>query len=130
MADLGAAVINRPSLWPTRCSGVNTQTEFIDDELTSPSPYEFVSLDRARRSEAWLTSIPRVGRSEMTTEVIMEQQVYAKLKTIWERVSQGFMPAPTTLMDTRPGRQQVIQSADVFFDATGLIYSADHSGGL
>jgi hypothetical protein len=39
-------------------------------------------------------------------------------------------PAPTRLMDRRPNRPQVIQSADVFVDANGLIYSTDYNGGL
>jgi hypothetical protein len=39
-------------------------------------------------------------------------------------------PAPPSLMDTRPNRQRVIQSADVFVTANGLIYSTDYNGGL
>jgi hypothetical protein len=39
-------------------------------------------------------------------------------------------PAPTRMMDHRPNRAQVIQSADVFVDAGGLIYSTDYNGGL
>jgi hypothetical protein len=39
-------------------------------------------------------------------------------------------PAPASLVDTRPGRPRVIQSADVFVDASGLIYSTDYNGGL
>ena len=39
-------------------------------------------------------------------------------------------PAPVRLMDRRPNRAQVIQSADVFVDAAGLIYSTDYNGGL
>ena len=39
-------------------------------------------------------------------------------------------PAPRSLMDTRPNRQRVIQSADVFVTADGLIYSTDYNGGL
>jgi hypothetical protein len=39
-------------------------------------------------------------------------------------------PAPARLMDRRPNRAQVIQSADVFVDAAGLIYSTDYNGGL
>ena len=38
--------------------------------------------------------------------------------------------APKTMMDTRPGRPQVIQSCDVFVDAQGIIYSTDYNGGL
>ena len=38
--------------------------------------------------------------------------------------------APRWLMDTRPNRSRVIQSADVFVDAGGLIYSTDYNGGL
>ena len=34
------------------------------------------------------------------------------------------------MMDHRPNREQVIQSADVFVDAGGLIYSTDYNGGL
>jgi hypothetical protein len=33
-------------------------------------------------------------------------------------------------MDRRPNRAQVIQSADVFVDAHGLVYSTDYNGGL
>jgi hypothetical protein len=33
-------------------------------------------------------------------------------------------------MDHRPNRARVIQSADVFVDAAGLIYSTDYNGGL
>jgi hypothetical protein len=39
-------------------------------------------------------------------------------------------PAPARLMDRRPNRAQVIQSADVFVDAAGPIYSTDYNGGL
>ena len=39
-------------------------------------------------------------------------------------------PVPRSLMDTRPNRPRVIQSADVFVTADGLIYSTDYNGGL
>lgn len=39
-------------------------------------------------------------------------------------------PVPDQLMDTRPGRPKVIQSADVFVDAEGIVYSTDYNGGL
>jgi hypothetical protein len=39
-------------------------------------------------------------------------------------------PAPTRLVDHRPGRAKVIQSCDVFVDKNGLIYSNDYNGGL
>ena len=39
-------------------------------------------------------------------------------------------PQPTRLADTRPNRARVIQSADVFVDAAGLIYATDYNGGL
>jgi len=39
-------------------------------------------------------------------------------------------PEPTTLADTRPNRARVIQSADVFVDARGLIYATDYDAGL
>jgi hypothetical protein len=39
-------------------------------------------------------------------------------------------PAPVRMMDVRPNRAQVIQSADVFVDAAGLIYSTDYNAGL
>jgi hypothetical protein len=39
-------------------------------------------------------------------------------------------PAPARLMDHRPNRTRVIQSADVFVDAAGLIYSTDYNAGL
>lgn len=43
----------------------------------------------------------------------------------------ALVPAtPAKLMDTRPGRQKVIQSADVFVDAAGVVYSTDYNGGL
>jgi hypothetical protein len=38
--------------------------------------------------------------------------------------------APRILIDTRPNRPRVIQSADVFVAADGLIYSTDYNGGL
>ena len=38
--------------------------------------------------------------------------------------------APTRMIDRRPGRPQVIQSADVFVDARGLIYVTDYNAGL
>jgi hypothetical protein len=34
------------------------------------------------------------------------------------------------MTDKRPGRPQVIQSADVFVDAEGLIYATDYNAGL
>src|SRR5690349_15669270 len=39
-------------------------------------------------------------------------------------------PQPKTLADTRPNRARVIQSADVFVDAAGLIYATDYNAGL
>ncbi len=39
-------------------------------------------------------------------------------------------PSPRSQMDTRPNRPRVIQSADVFVSAEGLIYSTDYNGGL
>jgi hypothetical protein len=39
-------------------------------------------------------------------------------------------PQPTRLADTRPNRARVIQSADVFVDAQGLIYATDYNAGL
>jgi len=39
-------------------------------------------------------------------------------------------PAPVRMMDHRPNRARVIQSADVFVDAAGLIYSTDYNAGL
>ena len=39
-------------------------------------------------------------------------------------------PAPERLMDRRPNREKVIQSADVFVDARGLVYCTDYSAGL
>lgn len=38
--------------------------------------------------------------------------------------------APRRMTDKRPGRPQVIQSADVFVDARGLIYATDYNAGL
>ena len=37
---------------------------------------------------------------------------------------------PARLVDPRPNRAQVIQSADVCVDAAGLIYTTDYNGGL
>jgi hypothetical protein len=39
-------------------------------------------------------------------------------------------PPPRWQMDTRPNRPRVIQSADVFVTADGLVYSTDYNGGL
>jgi hypothetical protein len=39
-------------------------------------------------------------------------------------------PQPARLVDHRPNRAQVIQSADVCVDAAGLIYATDYNGGL
>jgi hypothetical protein len=39
-------------------------------------------------------------------------------------------PQPTTLADARPNRARVIQSADVFVDAKGLIHATDYNAGL
>ena len=39
-------------------------------------------------------------------------------------------PKPARMLDHRPNRAQVIQSADVCVDAAGLIYSTDYNGGL
>ncbi len=38
--------------------------------------------------------------------------------------------APTRMIDRRPGRPPVIQTADVFVDAGGLIYATDYNAGL
>jgi len=37
---------------------------------------------------------------------------------------------PTRMIDRRPGRPPVIQSADLFVDASGLIYATDYNAGL
>ncbi len=43
----------------------------------------------------------------------------------------ALVPAgPTVMTDRRPGRPKVIQSADVFVDANGLIYATDYNAGL
>ena len=39
-------------------------------------------------------------------------------------------PKPARMMDQRPNRARVIQSADVFVDAAGLIYATDYNAGL
>ena len=39
-------------------------------------------------------------------------------------------PAPQRLIDHRPNRARVIQSADVFVDQAGLIYATDYNAGL
>ena len=39
-------------------------------------------------------------------------------------------PPPARMMDHRPNRARVIQSADVFVDTAGLIYSTDYNAGL
>jgi hypothetical protein len=39
-------------------------------------------------------------------------------------------PKPSRLVDTRPGRAQVIQSCDIFVDASGIVYATDYNGGL
>jgi hypothetical protein len=38
--------------------------------------------------------------------------------------------APERLMDRRPNREKVIQSADVFVDSRGLLYCTDYNAGL
>lgn len=43
----------------------------------------------------------------------------------------ALVPAgPVSMTDRRPGRPKVIQSADVFVDAAGLIYATDYNAGL
>jgi hypothetical protein len=43
----------------------------------------------------------------------------------------ALVPAdPVKMTDRRPGRPKVIQSADVFVDAAGLIYATDYNAGL
>ena len=39
-------------------------------------------------------------------------------------------PRPARMVDRRPNRAQVIQSADVFVDAAGIIYATDYNAGL
>jgi hypothetical protein len=39
-------------------------------------------------------------------------------------------PAPARMMDKRPNRARVVQSADVFVDAAGIVYATDYNGGL
>jgi hypothetical protein len=39
-------------------------------------------------------------------------------------------PPPVRMMDHRPNRARVIQSADVFVDAAGLLYCTDYNAGL
>jgi hypothetical protein len=47
-----------------------------------------------------------------------------------EEVAAFVPPAPERLMDHRPNRPRVIQSCDVFVDASGLIYTTDYNTGL
>lgn len=47
-----------------------------------------------------------------------------------EEVGALVPPAPARLADHRPNRAKVIQSADVFVDAAGLIYATDYNAGL
>jgi hypothetical protein len=47
-----------------------------------------------------------------------------------EEVGALVPPAPARLIDHRPNRAKVIQSADVFVDAGGLIYCTDYNAGL
>jgi hypothetical protein len=47
-----------------------------------------------------------------------------------EEVGALVPPAPARLMDHRPNRAKVIQSADVFVDAQGLVYTTDYNAGL
>jgi hypothetical protein len=51
-------------------------------------------------------------------------------KTRPQEVGVFVPPVPTRMMDTRPNRARVIQSADVFVDAAGLVYSTDYNAGL
>ena len=47
------------------------------------------------------------------------------------RETGALVPAgPTRMVDRRPGRPPVIQSADLFVDANGLIYATDYNAGL
>jgi hypothetical protein len=39
-------------------------------------------------------------------------------------------PAPSKMIDTRPNRAHVIQSCDIFVDASGLIFTNDYNAGL
>ena len=39
-------------------------------------------------------------------------------------------PSPARMVDHRPNRARVIQSADVFVDAQGLVYATDYNAGL
>ena len=39
-------------------------------------------------------------------------------------------PAPTGLMDRRPGKKPIIQSCDIFVDKAGLAYVTDYNAGL
>ncbi|ANT52061.1 LVIVD repeat-containing protein [Mesorhizobium amorphae] len=39
-------------------------------------------------------------------------------------------PAPRRMVDKRPNRPRVIQSTDVFVDASGIVYSPDYNAGL
>ena len=49
----------------------------------------------------------------------------------WPRELGALVPAPPArMMDHRPNRAQVIQSADVFVDAAGLLYCTDYNAGL
>jgi hypothetical protein len=47
-----------------------------------------------------------------------------------EEVGALVPPRPARLMDHRPNRAKVIQSADVFVDRDGLIYATDYNAGL
>ena len=47
-----------------------------------------------------------------------------------QEVAAYIPPDPVRMVDKRPGRPAVIQSADLFVDANGLIYTTDYNAGL
>lgn len=47
-----------------------------------------------------------------------------------EEIAAFVPPTPARLMDHRPDRPHVVQSSDVFVDASGLIYATDYNAGL
>ena len=98
----------------------------------SPSPPHSRSPEFPRRSAPSITA-----GSFVSSELIFATYQNAGVRVFDIRdqyrpieIAAWVPPAPARMMDHRPGRARVIQSADVFVDRNGLIYSTDYNAGL
>ena len=129
--------------WITRrmarsSSGSSTSVNRRTRSASRPSRRRARPTTRRSRDISARTTCTRTGRAASSAPSLSSRPIRTRAfgrstsAIAYRPVEVGALvpPAPRRLMDTRPSRPRVIQSADVFVDADGLIYSTDYNGGL